>query len=271
MISLEMKPSRVLDKLRAGEVVSCIKLNLSDSSVVEIAGMSGFDCGWLDLEHVPNDYSAIGKQILAGKTQNMDIMVRVPRGSYSDYIKPLELDASGIMVPHIMNLEDAKRVVRMTRFHPIGRRPVDGGNADGAYCNLDFIDYLKQANERRFVMVQIEDPEPLDEIDAIAALEGIDIILFGPGDFSHGIGAPGQWDHPELLRAKELVAKAAVKHGKFAGTVGSTANMDSLIDMGYRFISVGADVVGLGQYFNGITSAFSKRKQESSKSIYGDK
>jgi len=268
---MEMKSSKVLDKLRAGEVVSCTKINLSDSIAVELAGMSGFDCAWLDLEHIPNDYSAIGKQILAAKSQNMDVMVRVSRGGYSDYIKPLELDATGIMVPHIMSLEDAKKVVGMTRFHPIGRRPVDGGNADGAYCNVDFVEYLKQANERRFVMVQIEDPEPLDELEAIAALDGIDVIFFGPGDFSHGIGAPGQWDHPELVRARELVAKVAVKHGKFAGTVGSAANMDSLIEMGYRFISVGADVVGLGQYFSGITSAFSKRKQENSKSIYGDK
>src|SRR5690606_41312418 len=53
--------------------------------------------------------------------------------SYSDYIKPLELDVTGILVPHIMGVEDAKEVIRMTRFHPLGRRPIDGGNADGAY------------------------------------------------------------------------------------------------------------------------------------------
>jgi len=268
---MEMRPSKVLEKLRAGEVASCIKINLSDSSVVEIAGMSGFDCVWLDMEHVPSDYSAIGKQILAGKAQGIDVMVRVSRGSYSDHVKPLEMDASGIMVPHVMSLADAKNVVRMTRFHPIGRRPVDGGNADGAYCLLDFNEYLKQANEKRFVMLQIEDPEPMDELEEIASLDGFDILFFGPGDFSQGLGAPGQWDNPELLKAKERVAKVAVKHGKFAGTVGSTANLDSLIDMGYRFISVGADVVGLGQYFSGITPSFNKMKQEELKSIYNNK
>ena len=104
------------------------------------------------------------------------------------------MDASGIMVPHIMSLEDAKRVVWMTRFHPIGRRPVDGGNADGAYCAVDFVQYLQEANENRFLCVQIEDPEPLDELEAIVKLDGIDIVFFGPGDFSHGIGAPGQFD-----------------------------------------------------------------------------
>ncbi|MFA5101367.1 MAG: aldolase/citrate lyase family protein [Candidatus Omnitrophota bacterium] len=257
-----MRPSKVLDKLRAGEVVSCIKINTSDSIAVEIAGMSGFDCAWLDMEHVPSDYSVIGKQILAGKATGIDVMVRVSRGAYSNHIKPLELDASGIMVPHIMSLEDAKNVVRMTRFHPVGRRPADGGNADGAYCMIDFKDYIKQANKNRFVMIQIEDPEPLAELDEICALDGIDAIFFGPGDFSQGIGTPGEFDNPELIRTRELVAKTAIKHGKFAGTVGSPANLDSLVDMGYRFISAGADVVALSQYFAGIVPSFTQKNQE---------
>lgn len=265
---MEMKRSKVLDKLRAGEVVTCTKLNLNDSRVVEIAALSGVDCIWTDMEHVPNDFSFIEKQILAAKAYNTDIMVRVARGSYSDHVKPLEIDASGILVPHIMSLDDAKNVVRMTRFHPIGRRPVDGGNADGSFCGLDFNEYLKQANERRFVCIQIEDPEPMDQLDDIAALEGIDMLFFGPGDFSQGIGAPGQWDNPELLKAREKVAQVAVKHGKYAATVGSPANIKDLTDIGYRFISMGADVVGLSQYFSGIMSGFNKETL-SIKSIYG--
>lgn len=258
---MEMRKSKVLDKLRAGEVVSCIKINTSDSIAVEIAGMCGFDCVWLDMEHVPSDYSAIGRQILAGKAFGADVMVRVSRGAYSNHIKPLELDASGIMVPHVMSLEDAKNVVRMTRFHPIGRRPADGGNADGAYCMIDFKDYIRQANRNRFVMIQIEDPEPLDELEEICSLEGIDVIFFGPGDFSQGIGAPGDMDNPKLIETRELVAKTAVKHGKFAGTVGSPSNLEALVAMGYRFISAGADVVGLSQYCSGIVPAFTKINQ----------
>lgn len=253
---MEMRRSKVLDKLKAGEVVNCIKLNLFDSRVIEIAALSGFDCVWSDMEHVPNDFSAVEKQILAAKAYNTDIMVRVSRGSYSDLIKPMEMDASGIMIPHIMSLADAKNVVKMTRFHPIGRRPIDGGNADGAFCGIDIREYIKQANERRFVSIQIEDPEPLDELEEIAALEGIDMLFFGPGDFSQGIGAPGQWDHHELLKARKRVAEVAIKHGKFAGTVGSVNNLQELINMGYRFINTGADVLGLSQYFTGIVSSF---------------
>ena len=271
MDTKQMRPSRVLAKLRAGAVASCFKFNLADARAVEIAAMAGFDCLWLDREHVPNDLSVIEKGIWAAKAHDADVLVRVSRGSYSDYIRPLEMDAAGIMVPHVMSLADAQSVVRMTRFHPLGRRPVDGGNADGAYCNVDFIDYLKQANEQRFVVVQIEDPEPLAELDAIAALPGIDMLFFGPGDFSHGIGAPGQWDHPQLLEARRRVAGAALAHGKFAGTVASPANLDELIGLGYRFLSIGADVVGLSHYCEAIMAEFAKRPSVESKGLYGGK
>ena len=257
---MNMRPSRVLEKLRAGEVASCFKLNLESARVAELAGMAGFDCIWADMEHTASDWALVEHQIWAAKTQNTDTLVRVARGSYNDCIKPLELDAAGIMVPHIMSLEDAKNVVRMTRFHPVGRRAVDGGNADGGYCNMDFIEYLQQANEQRFLAVQIEDPEPLDDLDAIAALDGIDIIFFGPGDFSHSIGAPGQWDHPLIKETRKRVGEACMKHGKFAGTPGSPANIDELIDMGYRFISMGADVLAINEYCRGIVAEFEKRK-----------
>jgi 4-hydroxy-2-oxoheptanedioate aldolase len=253
---MNMRPSTVLEKLRSGKVASCVKVNTADPRVVEIAALCGFDCIWTDMEHVANDFSAIENQIRAAKAYNADCLVRVARGSYSDHVRPLELDAAGIMVPHVMGLEDARRVVWMTHFHPQGRRALDGGNSDGAYCMVDTRDYITQANQQRFVMIQIEDPEPMKDLDAICALEGIDIIFFGPGDFSQGIGDTANFSNPKLLEARRLIAETAVRHGKFAGTVGSTGNMKELYDMGYRFISIGADVVGLVNYFNEIVSAY---------------
>ena len=255
-----MRPSRVLAKLRAGGVASCFKVNLSDARCVEIAAIAGFDCVWADLEHIANDWSLIEKQIWAAKAHDVDVVVRVARGGYSDYVRPLELDASGIIVPHVMSLEDAHSVVRMTRFHPIGRRPVDGGNADGAYTNIEFVEYLRQANEQRFVIIQIEDPEPLDELEAIAELEGIDVVFFGPGEFSPSIGAPGQWDHPRIAETRRRIAEVCARTGKFAGTVGSPENLGELVGMGYRFINLGADVVGLSQYCKGLAAEYDKLK-----------
>ena len=260
---MKMRESRVLRKLRNGDIASCLKVNIGDGQAAEIAAMSGFDCLWIDREHLAQDWSVLNSQIWAAKAHDVDVMVRVPRGSYSGYVKPLELDATGILVPHIMNLEEAKQVVQMTRFHPIGRRAIDGGSADGAYTRMDFDAYLKDSNHQKFVMLQIEDPEVLPDIEAIAALDGVDGLFFGPGDFSQGIGAPGQWDHPRLIEARKLVAEVAVKHGKFAATSGGIDSLDSFLEMGYTFVNVGADVVGLNVYCNNLIDRFGQSKEKS--------
>lgn len=113
-------------------------------------------------------------------------------------------------------------------------------------------DYIKEANAERFVIVQIEDPEPLAELEEICALPGIDMIFFGPADFSQGIGRPEEVFNEETLRARRLVAETARKHGKMAGTVGGAANFKALEEEGFNFISIGADVVALQTYYANI-------------------
>lgn len=248
----KMRESRVLRKMRNGEVANCIKLNLSDPRNVEIAASCGYDCIWVDMEHVPNTIEAIENAVRAAKTYDCDLLTRVARGPYSNMIHPLEADSTGIMVPHLMSLEDAKQVVYYTKFHPIGRRPIDGGNADGKYGLVDGLEYIKQANEQRFVITQIEDPEPLAQLDEICALPGIDMIFFGPADFSQGIGTPCDFSNPKIAETRKLIAKKAREYGKFAGTVGGPGNYQELVDEGYNFISIGADVVGLCNYYQGL-------------------
>ncbi|WP_034256535.1 HpcH/HpaI aldolase family protein [Arenibacter latericius] len=253
-----MRKSRVLKKLRSGGVVSCLKVNL-DAQATEIAGISGFDCVWIDREHLADDWSSLRSHIWAAKSNDMDIVVRTTRGCYSNYIKPLELDASGVMIPHVMNLEDAKSIVKMTRFQPLGLRAVDGGNADGKYTMLDPNEYVKQANNERFVILQIEDPEPLEDLEEIAKLEGIDMLFFGPGDFSHAIGDLGNWENPRIIEARKNIAEVCIRNNKFAGTVGSINNLEELIGLGYKFISLGADVVGHANYCRQIINDFSNK------------
>ena len=248
-MSLKMRPSRLLRKLRAGQIAHSVKLNFADPRSAEIAARCGTDAVWLDLEHVPNTLHDVENQIRAAKIYDCDAIVRVERGSYSDLIRPLEMDATAIMVPHVMGAEDAKEIAWRTRFHPIGRRPLDGGNADGAYCGIPMADYIEQANRERMVIVQIEDPEAMSELDGIASVEGIDMIFFGPGDFSHAIGDPGNLDHPEVQAAYKRVAEVALKHGKFAGTVGPAAKLQSFVDMGYRYFNTGADVTAVAASF----------------------
>ncbi len=249
MTTPTMRPSRLLRKLRAGQIAHSVKLNLTDGRAAEIAGQCGADAVWLDLEHVPNSMHHVEEQIRAAKIYDCDALVRVERGSYSDLIRPLEMDAAAIMVPHVMSAADAKEIAWRTRFHPIGRRPLDGGNADGAYCGIPVKDYIVQANRERMVIVQVEDPEAMGELEGISAVEGIDMIFFGPGDFSHAIGDPGNLNHPEVQAGYKRVAEVALKHGKFAGTVGPAAMLPSFVEMGYRYFNTGADVTALRQSF----------------------
>ncbi|MBE7022306.1 MAG: aldolase [Ruminococcaceae bacterium] len=250
---MHMRKSRVLKKIKEGGVAFCTKLNLSDPRAAEIAAMCGFDCIWLDMEHVPGHYIDLENMIRAAKISDCDVLTRIARsGGYGDIIRPLEADSTGIMVPHLMSLKDAKEIVYYSKFHPIGRRPLDGGNADGKYCLVDGADYIKEANEERFTVIQIEDPEPMEELEEICALPGIDMIFFGPADFSQGLGIPFQMSDERLVKARKLVAETARKHGKMAGTVAGIGNVQSLIDEGYNFISIGADVVALFSYYQNI-------------------
>ena len=237
--------SRMLDKMRAGKKVISYKLNFSCPRSAELAALSGFDAIWICQEHVPTDFSTMETQIMAAKCHDCDTIVRVAKGSYSDYIRPLETDASGIMIPHLMSLAEAEEIVHTVRFHPLGRRPVDGGNADGLYCRLGCKEYMKFMNENRLIIVQIEDPEPLSELDKICQVPGIDMIFFGPGDFSHAIGHPAEFDHPEITRVRKLIVETAHKYGKFAGTV-SVPSLEQCYAEGYDFVNCGSDVRAVG-------------------------
>lgn len=251
---MHLRKSKVLKKINAGKTAFSTKLNLCDPRVAEIAAMSGIDCLWVCMEHVPSDYTELENIIRAAKLYDCDVLTRVSKGSYNDFIKPLEADSTGIMIPHLMSLEEAKKVVYFTKFHPIGRRPIDGGNADGKFCMVSVDDYIREANEERFNVVQIEDPEPMDELEEICSLPGIDMIFFGPADFSQGIGNPTEIFNEKTLEARRLVAKTARKYGKIAGTVGNLQNYKALEEEGFNFINIGADVIALGTYFTDIAN-----------------
>ncbi|EAR52722.1 putative aldolase [Oceanicola granulosus HTCC2516] len=251
-----MRPSRVLERIRAGKVARSLKMNTVDPRAVEIFASAGPDVIWLCMEHVGAGWTELEHQIRAARLYGVDTAIRVSRGSYSDYVRGLELDASGLIVPHVMGAEDAREVRDMTKFAPLGRRAVDGGNADARFTRVALADYMAQANSERFVLHQIEDPEGLDQIERIASIDGVDGLLFGPGDYSIRLGIPGQIDHEEVEAARVAVAKVARKHGKIAATVCSQADVARHADLGYNFLNVGADVLALSRYADAAVEAF---------------
>lgn len=244
---MKIHTSRVRKLLREGQLPTVLKINLSDARVIEIACLSGVDAVWLCTEHVPNDWLNLENQIRAARIHGIDTLVRVGRGSYSDYIRPFEAGATGIIVPHVASEADARQVVEWVRFHPLGKRALDGGNIDGQFCLLPTDDYIRDANTERLVILQIESPEALEQVEKIAAVPGFDGLLFGPGDFSHRLGKVGQLSIPEVVAARKRVAAAAVKNGKFAMTAGLIAPFPELVAEGYRVINIGADVATLAK------------------------
>lgn len=251
-----LRPSRVLRKIRDGKVARVLKLNTTDPKVAEIFASAQPDAIWLCMEHVGASWSDIEHQIRAARIHDVDTVLRVARGSYSDYVRGLELDATGLIVPHVMNEEDATNVRNYTKFYPLGRRAVDGGNADSQFTRVGLLDYMKQANTERFICYQIEDPEAVENLEAIAEIDGVDCLFFGPGDYSVALGIPGQLDHPDIENVRRRVAEVARKNGKIAATVCAQPNIGTYADMGYNFLSVGADVIALVNYADAAMAAF---------------
>ncbi len=252
---MEPKKNKMVEKLKQDKMVISAKLNVTHHIPASIAAMAGFDAVWIDMEHVPADYREINEVVLACKAYGCESVVRVPRGAYSNQTRPLEMDASAVMVPHCMSVEDAKHIARMTKFHPLGRRPIDGGYADGQYCMLGTADYLKYSNEEKITMIQIEDIEAYEQLEEIAQVPGIDMLFFGPADFAHSLGIPTDMGNEKVMEAKRRVAEVARKYGKWAGTVGHAGNLKELYDMGYRYVNVCADVAILARNFREVVAA----------------
>jgi 4-hydroxy-2-oxoheptanedioate aldolase len=245
---MKLRRSRLLSLVREDQLVTVFKANLNDPRILEIAGLCGCDAVWICNEHVPNDWTNLEHQIRAARLHDVDTLVRVTKGSYSDYIRPFEADATGIIVPHVGSAAEARQIVDWVRCHPVGRRPLDGGNTDGKFCLIPITEYTRHTNEERVVILQIESPEALEQVEEIAAVPGFDGLLFGPGDFSHRIGKVGQIDAPEVVAARRRVAAAARRHGKFTMSSGLFPPLSDLIEEGTRVFNIGADVLALGTY-----------------------
>jgi 4-hydroxy-2-oxoheptanedioate aldolase len=240
-----MRPSRVKAKLRRREPVLMTAMHFFDPSVYEMTSLMGFDGIWMDLEHHGTSLETAMNLMRAARVGASDIMVRPAKWEYMRFGRMLEAGAQGIMYPRCSTADEAREVVSWAKFAPLGRRGFDGGNADAPYCAISSIpDYIKQANEETFVVVQIEDGEALSQVDAIAAVEGVDVLFFGPSDFSILSGFPGQFDHPLLDEALVKIAAAAKKHGKAWGMPAFNLEWAKrLMGLGATFLAHGCDIV----------------------------
>jgi 4-hydroxy-2-oxoheptanedioate aldolase len=236
--------SRIKAKLRRDEPALVTTLHYIDPTLYEMTSLMGFDGIWMDLEHHHYGVETAANLMRAARVGTSDIVARPAKGEFMRMARLLEAGAQGIMYPRCESAKEAAEVVRWAKFAPLGKRGVDGANADSPYCFAPMKQYLKKANEETLVIIQIESPRALKEVEAIARVSGVDVLMFGPGDFSVLAGVPCEFDHSLLVKARQRIAKAAKKAGIHWGTVSPNPDHTrKLLEMEARFICHGADIV----------------------------
>jgi 4-hydroxy-2-oxoheptanedioate aldolase len=252
-----MKVSRIKAKLRRGEPVLVTQLHLTDPVVHELVSLLGFDGIWLDLEHHPTGVETAAGLMRAARVGTSDIIARPGKGEFMRLGRLLDAGAQGIMYPRCDDAREAAEVVRWSKFAPLGQRGFDGAGPDAPYCALPMDQYVRQANEETFVIIQLEEQRALDEAAKIAALDGVDALMFGPADFSVLSGVPGQFDHPRVQAAVQQVAKAARAAGKAWGMPAfNVEHAKQLLDLGAQLLFHAADIVLLRNGFLDVQRRF---------------
>jgi len=243
-----MRNSVVKQKLARNEPVVGVSLHLTDPSVYEMTSLAGFDFIWMDLEHHAYSVETASNLMRAARVGTSDIMARPAKGEFMRLGRLLEAGAHGILYPRCDNADEAREVVRWSKFAPLGTRGFDSANPDMPYCSMDPVEYIQKANAETWIVVQIEDPKALAHADEIAAVEGIDVLMLGPADFSILSGIPGQFTHPKIDEALQVLARAAGRHGKAWGTIaGSPQRALELIERGARWTTCGCDLIWVKQ------------------------
>ena len=253
-----MQKNRVLEKLRQNKAVLVTTITpYASAKLTEMIGLLDFDCVWIDMEHQDYSFDQLFEMSLGCRATGITPMARIRKGDYWTYSRPFEAGATGIMVPHCRSGTEAAEIVKYSRFHPLGMRGMDGVEANADYGLAPMAEYMEHTNRETFVCVQIEDREAVEDIDAIAATEGLDIMFVGPADLSQSYGIPLQMQSPVMQDAIKRVAEAAAKHGKHWGLpVGSVEAGEKYYEMGARFLACGAAIIILQQGLQRIRQDF---------------
>ncbi len=233
-------------KLKAGKVVLCMAVNqMRTPNVGIIAASAGFDAIYIDLEHNPTDLETTAAICIGALAADITPIVRVAASEPQDVSRALDLGAQGVMVAHVNTADEARRVVDAALFKPLGRRSASGTLPSLGYRPLPQDAVNQLVNQETLVMPIIETEEGLANVEAIAAVPGIDTLHVGANDLSVELGLPGQVAHPRLRAAYARVAAAARAHGRsmgVGGARGDRALQAELLELGVRYLTCGADV-----------------------------
>ena len=209
-----MKPP-LKARLAGGELVVGTFVKTPSPIVVEVLALSALDCLCLDAEHAPFDRAAIDACVFAARAGGMDVVVRVPSAAPEHLLNALDCGATGVVVPHVRSADEARAVVKACHYGAGGRGYAGSSRAAG-YTTIPMSRHKADSAAGTVVIAQIEDPEAVEAIDEIAAVEGVDALFIGRVDLTVSYRAE-KLDDPRVVRAMETVCAAAKRHGRPVG------------------------------------------------------
>ena len=238
--------NKVKEKLNRGEPVLGTFFEIGSSTAVEGLGIAGLDFLVIDTEHGPFDVESTLEFIRAAELKDLTPFVRVKDQSRSSILKMLDIGAKGLIIPFIKTVADVKKIVEYGKYFPVGERgvyfarPVSYGYEETAD---DLNNYFKVCNSETMLIPQCETKGCLENIEEIAALDGIDGIFVGPYDLSVGMGKPVQFDGPEFTAAIDRILAACNDAGKPAFIYcGNAEAAKKYIDKGFKGVGIGTDI-----------------------------
>ena len=220
---------------------------LRGPAVGMIAKASGFDWLFIDMEHGAMSVDDAVRISIAAIGQGVTPIVRVCKDALHEGTRCLDNGAMGVVVPHVDTAAEAEAVVQAYRYPPVGNRSWGGPGFAYSLGGVDVAAAQVELNAEILVVVMIETPEAVANAAAIAAVPGVDVLLFGTSDLTATMGIPGQIGHPDVRKAYETVGAACQKHGKVMGMGGvyDEKVAPDYIKLGARFILSGNDMAFL--------------------------
>jgi len=228
---------------------------LSSPIAAEIIASAGFDWIVIDGEHGPNDIPSLLAQLQVMRGGTAEPVFRVPWNDPVIIKRALDVGGRSLLIPFVQNAEEARKAVAAARYPPLGIRGVavvtratDYGRTQGYHAN---------AHLDTCVLVQLESKAALKEIEAIAAVEGVDGLFIGPSDLAADFGHLGNPRHPEVQAAIQDAGERIRAAGKSAGMLaGSADDVERLISLGFNYTAVGSDLGLLARAAESVAARF---------------
>lgn len=231
-------------------------LGLANPYCSEICAGAGFDWLLIDGEHAPNDLGSILAQLQVLAGYPVAPVVRPPIGETWLIKQYLDLGIQNLLVPMVESAEQARGLVQAVRYPPAGTRGVGSALARASRWN-GISDYLNQADDQICLLAQVESAQALEQLDEIAATEGIDGVFIGPADLSASLGHLGNPNHPEVQQAITDAISRIQAAGKAAGILSADEQAAKrYLELGCLFVAVGVDTSLLSKSARALASKF---------------